>query len=256
LIPIHAVISDHLATIRIQRPEKRNAMTLAMWVEVTRLFTVLARDESVRAIILTGETDFSVGADISEFPQVRSNAEQCTQYEVAVDACTDAIASALKPTIAVINGYCIGGACHLAMACDFRFLSQSAEIGIPAARLSIIYGVRSTQRLLNLVGLTQAKRILFSAERLKAEAAVAIGFGDRLGDTPLEDATAFARTMANNAPLSISGAKFILDGLTMGEGALDPAAAQIRIDQASDSNDYLEGQRAFAERRAANFSGR
>ncbi len=243
------------AVVTLNRPAQRNAMTLAMWKEAARLFGEFGRDDTVRAVILTGAGgNFSVGADISEFGKVRVDIEQSTAYEVAVDASTDAIADLAKPTIAVADGYCLGGGCHLAMACDFRFAGLTASFGIPAARLSIIYGLRSTQRLYALVGLAASKRILFSAERFDAAEALHIGFADVLADDPMQAAKNFAATLADNAPLSISGAKFMLNGMAM--GTLVPGEVQAVIDRASASHDYSEGRRAFAEKRRPMFTGR
>ncbi|MEP9349148.1 enoyl-CoA hydratase-related protein [Xanthobacter sp. KR7-225] len=254
---IEVAIADRVATVTLNRPQLRNPMTLAMWQGVARIFGELGADPGVRAIILTGAGgNFSVGADISEFGTVRHTVEQSVAYEEAVDASSDAIQGAGKPTIAVAEGYCLGGGCHMAMSCDFRFAAPSTVFGIPAARLSIIYGVRSTQRLLALVGLTEAKRILYTADRIDAARALAIGFAQEVADDPLAAARAFAGAIAQNAPLSVSGAKYILDGLAMGEGALDVAAAQRLIDEASSSYDYQEGRKAFAEKRPPRFEGR
>ena len=254
---IEVAIHDRVAVVTLNRPAVRNAMTLAMWQEIARLYGDLGRDPAVRAILLAGAGgDFSVGADIAEFGKVRDDAAQSAAYELAVDASSDAIQAAPKPTIAVLSGYCLGGGCHLAMACDFRIAGRDARIGIPAAKLSIVYGIRSTQRLAALVGVTHAKRILYTAERFTADEALAMGFVSEVADDPLAAAGAFAGGMAGNAPLSVAGAKFILDGVAMGAGALDVAAAQRLIDQAGDSDDYREGRAAFAEKRAPDFRGR
>lgn len=248
---------DTVAVVTINRPGNRNSMTLSMWQEMAAIFKRLDRDANTRAIILTGAgSDFSTGADIAEFAKVRSDAAQSTAYEVAVDASSDAIQGTSKPTIAVLRGYCLGGGCHLAMACDFRFADNTAQIGIPAARLSIIYGVRSTQRLLSLVGVSAAKRILFSAERFDAEAGLKNGFVDEVSAEVMDAAILFAKTMAANAPLSIAGAKRILNDVAMGLGILDVEAAQKLIEEASNSYDYSEGRNAFAEKRSPNFQGR
>jgi enoyl-CoA hydratase/carnithine racemase len=254
---IEVAIDGAIATVTLNRPQRRNAMTLAMWKEVARLFVALGREETVRAVILTGAGGhFSVGADIAEFGAVRADVAQSTDYEQAVDAASEAIAGAPKPTIAAVSGYCLGGGCHLSMACDFRFAGPTAAFGIPAARLSIVYGLRSTQRLYALVGLARAKRILFSGERFDAAEAVRIGFADVQAEDPMQAARSFAAALADNAPLSIAGAKFILNGLAMGPGALDPAQVQAVIDRASASRDYDEGRRAFAEKRKPAFLGR
>jgi enoyl-CoA hydratase/carnithine racemase len=257
LAEIDVLVKDKVAVVTLDRPAQRNAMTLAMWQGVARIFNALGSDPAVRAIVLTGAGGhFSVGADVSEFATVRATAGQSAAYEVAVDASSDAIVAVPKPVIAVIEGYCLGGGCHLSMSCDFRFAHPDASIGIPAAKLSIVYGIRSTQRLLSLVGLIHAKRLLFTAERIGAEEALQIGFADRISADPMAEAITLAASMASLAPLSIAGAKRMLNDLWMGPGVLDEKAAQALIDFASSSEDYTEGRRAFAEKRPPSFRGR
>jgi enoyl-CoA hydratase/carnithine racemase len=257
LADIDVAIQDRIAVVTLNRPAVRNAMTLAMWQGIAEIFTRLGQDTDVRAIILTGAGgNFSVGADVSEFAKVRSDLAESKAYEVAVDASSDAIAGAPKPVIAVLEGYCLGGGCHLSMACDFGYAHSGTSIGIPAAKLSIVYGVRSTQRLFGLVGLTNAKRILYSADRFSANDAAHMGLIDRVSNDPMVDAKAFATDVAKLAPLSVEGAKRILTGLSMGPGALDEKVAEAFIDRVSDSEDYEEGRRAFAEKRSPVFRGK
>lgn len=245
------------ALVRLNRPEQRNAVSLAMWRNLEHIFTELGRDPNVRAIILTGAGgNFSAGADISEFGQVRATVAQGAEYEVAVDRCCDAIAATPKPTIAVIDGYCMGGACNIAMSCDFRFARTDAKFGIPAARLSIVYGVRGTQRLLALVGVSNAKRIFYSAQTYGAEEGQAMGFFDRLVADPLRSAKAFAGVMADNAPLTISGSKVLLNGLAMGPGGLAERDANQVIERAVASEDYHNATEAFKQKRRPVFAGR
>ena len=158
--------------------------------------------------------------------------------------------------IAAISGYCLGGGCHLALACDFRFADPAAKLGIPSAKLSIVYGVKSVQRLLAIAGLANAKRMLYSGERYDAARAQSMGLVDEVCDDVVSAAVSYAGTLAGNAPLSIAGAKFMLNGLSMGDGGLDVAAAQRMIDLAADSEDFREGRRAFAEKRTPRFRGR
>jgi enoyl-CoA hydratase/carnithine racemase/carbon monoxide dehydrogenase subunit G len=274
-------ISDEIAVVTLNRPGSRNAMTYGMWKAFPAIMGSLARNPKVRAIILTGAgDDFCSGADIPEFEKVRGDAAQATAYEVAVDACCDAIANIGKPTIAVLRGYCLGGGAHLAMSCDFRYASGGAIFGIPAARLSIVYGVRGTRKLLSLVGLPMAKKILFGAQRFSADEALLNGFVDQVSGSsakttswwqrlrgaeappplapvdPMAAARDFARSLAGNAPLSIAGAKALLNGMAMGTGALDLAHAERQIEAAAGSEDYREGRAAFAEKRAPRFQGR
>lgn len=247
---------DGIARVSLNRPEARNAVTLAMWRELAAIFVRLATDKEVRGVILTGAgKNFSVGADISEFDSIRVDRKQSADYEIAVDTCSNAIAGLGKPVIAAISGYCLGGGCHLALACDFRFADRTAVVGIPAARLSIVYGIRSVQRLLALAGIANAKRILYSGDRYDAERARSLGLLDEIHDDAELAAGQFLKGLSMNAPLSIAGAKFMLNGLSMGPGALDLSAAQRHIDAASDSEDYREGRRAFAEKRPPRFRG-
>ena len=227
-----------------------------MWRRMAEIFADLATDRDIRGVVLKGAgQDFSAGADISEFEKIRDDRYQSAAYEVAVDACSGAIASLGKPVVAAISGYCVGGGCHLALACDFRFADPSAKIGIPSAKLSIVYGVHSVQRLLAITGVSNAKRILYSADRYMAEQAVSMGLVDELHDDASLAAETYLRRLAANAPLSIAGAKYMLNGLSTGPGALDLDAAQRLIDAASDSQDFKEGRRAFAEKRTPQFRG-
>jgi enoyl-CoA hydratase/carnithine racemase len=248
---------DDIGIVTLNRPEAYNAVKLAMWLELGGIFSRLGSDDTVRAIVLTGAgANFCVGADVTEFGQIRENRDQSAAYEAAVDGCSVAIAEVAKPVIAAVSGYCLGGGCHLALACDFRFADGTARIGIPSARLSIVYGVKSVQRLLAIVGLANAKRMLYSAERYDAARALAMGLVDEVSDGAHGAAMTFAGALAGNAPLSIAGAKFMLNGLSTGTGALDVAAAQRLIDEAADSEDFREGRQAFAEKRPPHFRGR
>ena len=247
---------DGIASVILNRPSVKNAVTLAMWLKLAEIFSSFVDDREVRGVVLKGAgRDFSVGADISEFENIRDDRQQSAAYEVAVDACSGAIAELGKPVVAAISGYCLGGGCHLALACDFRFGDRTATVGIPSATLSIVYGVNSVQRLLALTGVSNAKRILYSADRYAAQQAISMGLIDELHEDAGVAAEKFLQRLAANAPLSIAGAKYMLSGLSMGSGALDLTAAQRLIDSASDSEDFKEGRRAFAEKRAPRFRG-
>jgi enoyl-CoA hydratase/carnithine racemase len=253
---IHIERRDGIVHVILNRPSVKNAVTLAMWREMAEAFSRFADDRKVRGVILKGAgKDFSVGADISEFEKIRDDRHQSAAYEVAVDACSGAIAALGKPVVAAISGYCLGGGCHLALACDFRFGDRTATVGIPSAKLSIVYGVHSVRRPLALTGVSNAKRILYSADRYPAEQALAMGLIDELHEDAGLAAEKFLQRLATNAPLSIAGAKYMLNGLSTGPGALDLTAAQQRIDAASDSEDFEEGRRAFAEKRSPRFRG-
>lgn len=251
---IEVVVSDGTATVTLNRPDARNAVTLAMWKDIARTFAELGHERDVRAILLSGAGgNFSVGADVSEFSEVRGDAAASTEYEFSVDAASAAIAAVPQPVIALLRGYCLGGACHLCLACDFRYGHPDASLGIPAAKLSVVYSVQTTRRLLSLVGPVHAKRMLFSAERFGAEEAHRIGLIDRLVQDPETEAMTFTRLVSELAPLSIAGAKYIINDLCEGGRALK---AQEIIDHASNSKDYIEARGAFAEKRQPIFAGR
>ncbi len=247
-----------VAVVTIDRPEKKNCCTKAMWSELGRMFRALDRDSDVRAVVLTGAGgNFCTGADISEFAEVRGDADQAADYSRAVLAAEHGIAELSKPVIAAIRGYAVGGGCGLIVCADFRVSDRSGRFGIPAARLSIIYGMDGLQKLANIVGVTNAKKIMFTARRFTAEEAERMGLVDMLVDgDPVEAAIEFAETMAGNAPLSLMGAKIGLNAVAAGrmdETEADYHALQMR---ASESEDYREGRTAFMEKRAPVFRGR
>jgi enoyl-CoA hydratase/carnithine racemase len=246
-----------VATVTLDRPERRNALTLAMWQGLADLFDGFRQDESLRGVILTGAGGtFSAGADIIEFAQTRASKEQGIAYEVAVDAAGDAIAGLGRPVAAVVRGHCYGGACNLAMACDFRFLAPDARMAIPAAKLSIVYGVKGTARLLALVGLAQAKRVFFSGQPFDAQEALRIGFAEWVVEDPLAAAQAYLDDLAKVAPLSIAGSKAILNDLAHAQTSFDADGAHEVIMRALNSQDYAEGRTAFAQKRPPRFEGR
>lgn len=246
-----------VARVVLDRPARRNAVTATMWRELARIFTGLSAADGARVIVLTGTGDhFCAGAEISEFGEARTGVAAARAYERDVDACTAAIASSPKPTIAAIRGYCLGGGCALAMACDFRLADRTARFGIPAARLGLVYGIADTRHLIALVGLANAKRILFTAAQFDAVEAARIGLIDEVADTSLEEATrALAATLAENAPLSIAGAKLILAALANGEVGARRAEIEAAVERSNESRDYREGIQAFLEKRKPRFTG-
>jgi enoyl-CoA hydratase/carnithine racemase len=246
-----------VATVTINRPQKRNALTLAMWRDLARLFEGFADDPAVRVAILTGAGGhFCAGSDIAEFAELRRNDAEGAVYERAVDAAADAIAALAKPTIAAIDGACIGGGCGLALACDLRWASSGARFAITSAKLGLVYGHRETRNLARAVGWASAKRILFAGEPFGCEAAIGYRLVDERVDGPaLPAAQAFAAKIADNAPLSVAGSKQMLAMIMAGTD--DPEGAELRaiMDRALASADYREGRAAFAERRKPAFTG-
>jgi enoyl-CoA hydratase/carnithine racemase len=249
-----------VATVVFNRPRVRNAISLSMWGEIARVTSGLSKDDAVRAIVYrgAGTEAFASGADISEFQEQRKDTESALRYNAQTSAAYAAIRECPKPTVAMIYGFCMGGAMAVAMACDLRFAAEGAHFGIPAARLSIIYGAEAVGQLVDLVGPAYAKDILYSARTLSAQEALAMGFIQRLlPAAELEGATyTYLRQVAENAPLSVRGAKLTVEAYVA--GMTDDQRERLRRLQleAFESEDYREGTRAFLEKRPPRFQGR
>ena len=249
-----------VATVVLNRPAMRNAINLAMWTDIARLTEKLAKDDSVWAIVYrgAGTEAFASGADISEFPASRKDTESAQRYNTTTAAAYAAVRECPKPTIAMIYGYCMGGAVGLAMACDLRFAAEGSKFGIPAARLSIIYPAEAIAQLVDLVGPAYAKDILFSARVLESREALAIGLIQRL--VPAADLQKttddYLALLADNAPLSLRGSKLTIQSYLAGYTDESRARLRASVREASESADYREGTQAFLEKRRPKFHGR
>jgi enoyl-CoA hydratase/carnithine racemase len=250
-------VKDGIATVTLNRPRKRNAVHLAMWRSLETVFMDLRRDPEVRAIILTGAGgNFCAGADISEFGDVRSDASSGRIYEEATEAATIAIRDCPLPTIAAVSGFGVGGGCGLALACDFRVGDPSTQMGIPAARLGIVYSRLDCSLLYRSVGLAGAKRVLFSGRHFPIEECVRLGLVNQQAEDALKGAHELAAEFTGNAPLSVRGSKFILEAIDAHEALAKAQRILGLIDQAFESADYREGSKAFLEKRPPAFVGR
>jgi enoyl-CoA hydratase/carnithine racemase len=240
-----------VATLTIDRPDKRNALSFDMWSSIPGLLGSL--DSTTRVLLIQGGEHFSAGADIAEFETLRSGAEGATRYSDAVHAAERAIAEFPVPTIAVINGFCIGGGCEIALACDLRIAADNARFGITPAKLGIVYNFTSTKQLVDAVGKAWAKQILVTGDIIDAATALRIGLVNELHPAGSLEARAkeLADTIASRAQVSVRGAKTIINRIADGQHEDDSIRAL--YDEAVHSADYAEGVRAFLEKRAPKF---
>ena len=235
--------------------KRRNAINARMWGAIPQAIAQFDAEPEIRCIILRGEgeTAFAAGADISEFESNRSSAEQVSIYEAAVGAAHSAIESSAKPVIALIHGFCVGGGLATALSCDLRYADASAHFAIPAAKLGLGYGVHGNNRLMATVGHAAAREIMFTARLYDSQEALAMGLVNRvLPDSELDSyVESIARTIAGNAPLTIAASKVVFESLIAASG--DFSAAEAAIGTCMKSEDYVEGRRAFMEKRKAKF---
>jgi enoyl-CoA hydratase/carnithine racemase len=247
-----------IAVVTLNRPEKRNAVSLAMWRGLAEIYTGLAKRSDVRVVILTGAGgNFCGGADISEFSKVRNSVEDTNIYSQAGTDATYAIMNLPQPTIAAVSGYGVGGGCGLALSCDLRVGDSTTQMGIPAARLSIVYSTLDCDLLLRGVGLANAKLVLYSGRYFPLADCRAMGLINQVSEQgALAGARALAQELSTRAPLSQRGAKVVLEALARGE--VEQRAAEIEAvqDAAVNSEDYRAARQAFLEKRTPVFTGR
>ena len=240
-------------------PERLNAMSLDMWNATTRILDAFRADDSVRVVVLSGAGGkaFVSGADISRFGDERANEDAIARYNVAVEEANVAIHQYPKPTIAMIRGYCIGGGLGLAVCCDLRICSDNSRFAVPAAKLGLGYGYPGIKRLVDVVGASFAKEIFYTARQFDAAEAVAMGLVNRA--LPAAELEAYvedyARTIAGNAPLTVTAAKFAIGETLKDGGERDLAKAAEMVDACFRSQDYVEGRTAFMEKRKPAFTG-
>ena len=231
-----------------------------MWRGIAPAMQKFDADPEVRCVAFrgAGSEAFSAGADISEFDKRRASEEAVGQYDTLLDQVLHSIQDSRKPSLAMIYGYCLGGGLEIALACDLRYCGASAQFGIPAAKLGLAYNVEGHKRLLETVGHSRAREIMFLGRRYPAEEALAMGLVQRvLPDSELQTyVDGVLQTLSENAPLSIANSKTLIEEYVKSVGAPDHARMQAAMERCARSEDYKEGRRAFMEKRKPAFKGK
>jgi len=239
---------------------KRNALSLDMWAAIPAILDRFERDPMVRVVVLrgAGEEAFISGADISEFEKVRATPEQIAHYDKVSETAVARLQSCPKPTISMIHGFCIGGGLGVALSCDLRLAAESCRFAIPAARLGVSYRWSDIKKLMDLVGPACTKEIFYTARRFNADEALDMGLVNRvLPDAELDAFTRdYCAKIAENAPLTIAATKGVIAELLKPFPEIDRARCEALVKQCFASEDYIEGRRAFVEKRKPVFKGK
>ena len=257
---VDLVKKGRVAYLYLNNPEKKNAISAEMWEELAAKAGEISTDETVRATILRGHgmSAFAAGADISQFESRRSANSRGSNYDDLTESAIAAVRAIPVPVIALIHGFCLGGAVSLAIACDLRFASNDATFSVPAAKLGISYPTPAIGRLVAQIGVSNTKYLLFSAKRIGAQLAREIHLVDKVfkQEELDEETDEFAATLIENAPLSLRAAKFIIDQGILDKDQQDVEAINASARKCFESEDYKEGVRAFMDSRKPIFQGK
>ncbi|MBL4638966.1 MAG: enoyl-CoA hydratase/isomerase family protein [Kordiimonadaceae bacterium] len=246
----------HIGRLVLNRPEKRNAMSEAMWTVIPSAVALLDADPDVKVIIITSSDEgaFSAGADISELQTIAADPARRESNRLAIRDAQRCLARAKKPTIALVWGACVGGGCGLAIHCDFRFASSAAKFAITPAKLGIVYPLNDTKQLIDLVGPSKAKSLLFTGRMILADEALDMGLIDEVydADSLLENTLAFAEQISTVSQYSVQNMKRFVQRVLDGQVDDDQVTAEI-FKAAQEGEDAAEGVQAFLEKRPSAF---
>ena len=255
----HILVSndDNISTVTLNRPDKLNALNRSAWQELADVFTELNGLGLVRCIIVRGAGGkaFSAGADISEFADERCNVAQATTYGSIVEGAINTIIEGPHPTIALVEGACVGGGLEIACACDIRICGESSRFGIPVNRLGLTMAYPELQALLSVVASPVAKEILFSGELFGAHRAAAVGLVNRVvaDDLVQQETYALAARVVKGAPLVNRWHKKFIRRLADSKPLADEEVHESY--KAFGTKDYRRGYRAFLGKTDPDFEG-
>ena len=255
---IVATLENHVGRLTISNARRKNALNLAMWQGVTAATEWLVEHDA-RTIILQGDggVDFSAGADISEFDEVRKDTTSALAYEAANSAAFAALREAPVPVIAKLRGICFGGGLGLAAASDIRVGDETGRFAVPAGKLGLAYPADAMADIVAALGQATARFAVFTARQFSASDLEGSGFLTMQVESAVLDETVekIATDIAANAPLSVRASKVSIRAVLAGDAGLQAEAARQGA-ATFDSADYREGRAAFAEKRKAVFTGR
>lgn len=255
----HILVSndDNISTVTLNRPDKLNALNRSAWQELADAFTELNGLGLVRCIIVRGAGGkaFSAGADISEFADERCNVAQATTYGSIVEGAINTIIEGPHPTIALVEGACVGGGLEIACACDIRICGESSRFGIPVSRLGLTMAYPELQALLSVVASPVAKEILFSGELFGAHRAAAVGLVNRVvaDDLVQQETYALAARIVKGAPLVNRWHKKFIRRLADSKPLADEEVHESY--KAFGTKDFRRGYRAFLGKTDPDFEG-
>ncbi len=257
--PLYLEKDGDLAWLVLNRPDKFNALSQSMWEAIPALAAEVDADPAVKVMVVRGATEkaFSAGADISEFEALNTDTALRDANRAAITNGLRALTRVAKPTIAMIRGVCMGGGCAIALTCDIRFASPEARLGIPPARLGLAYTLEDMKQLVDVVGPSHAKSMMFTGRAVAAPEALAIGLVNAVH--PLEAIEAetrdFAAQVARNSQFSVRALKKVIGLIAEGADAETEESWALAM-AAYEGEDYREGVAAFLAKRPARFTFR
>jgi enoyl-CoA hydratase len=246
--------------LTFNNPARRNAVSIDMWEAIPQVLDRFEQDAEIRVIVLKGEGDkaFVSGADVSQYEKQRSSAEGIQYYEEIASRVQDRLQGCDKVLVAMIRGYCLGAGINISLCCDLRIAAEDARLGIPAAKLGLGYRASSLKNLVDTIGPAYAREVLVTGRQFKADEAKAMGLVHRVAPVAeLEPLVLeYCAMISENAPLTIRASKRIVRELLRPGAAFDAQACAALVKQCFDSQDYIEGRRAFMEKRKPVFQGK
>lgn len=254
---IHSYIDDKVGYIILDNPDRLNAISLSMWEQIGQSLKKYKNNKDIRCVVLRGKGNkaFSAGADISEFNNNRSRKDAVLKYDNVSKNSLKILQSFSKPTVALIDGYCIGGGLATALSCDIRLSSLKSTFAIPAAKLGLAYDYEGIKRLRDIVGPARAKYIFFTARQFSANEAIQMGIIEQIFEENSfeKDTMKVLNSIIDNAPLTITSAKLAIDANPEDKTLYEKCTELEKACFAS--KDYEEGRLAFNEKRKPIFKG-